>query len=252
MKRSIIAVDIGNTSILAGRISGGKLGKVCRVPTGLARRKALAAFKKAFLPRRAEAFVIASVVPAVGRFLRREIPTAFRVPAYLIGRDLQAPIVNRYRTPGQVGIDRLMNAVAAFCRYGRPAIVIDFGTAITFDVVSGKGEYLGGVIAPGIEISLEALFQKTALLPRIRMARPKGVMGRDTVESIRAGCAYGIGGLCERVIDEIKKHYQFKPLIIATGGYARFMRNYCRGIDKIDDGLTLQGIYQTYLSYITK
>ena len=251
MKRSIIAVDVGNTSVLAGHLSGGKLRRTCRIPTNLAKRKAVAAYRKVFATARAEAFVIASVVPGVGRFLRREIRAKLRVPAYLIGADLRAPIVNRYRRPGQVGIDRLMNALAAFRLYRRPAIVIDFGTAITFDVVSGKGEYLGGVIAPGIEISLDALFQRTALLPRIRMARPQSVMGRNTVESIRSGCAFGIGGLCDRIIEEIRKHYRFRPLIIATGGYARFMKDYCRGIDKIDDDLTLQGIYAAYKIFIS-
>ncbi len=246
--RSIIAVDIGNTSILAGYFSQGKILKTCRIPTNEARGKAISGFKKAFPLHRVEAFVIASVVPGVGRSFRKEIPAKLGIPAYLIGSDLKAPIVNRYRTPGQVGVDRLMNALAAFNRYRRAAIIIDFGTAITFDVVSQKGEYLGGVIAPGIEISLDALFQRTALLPRIRMAAPKGIMGRDTVESIRAGCAYGIGGLCERIIDEIKKHYRFKPLVIATGGYARFMSKYCRGIDKIEEHLTLNGIYQTSLN----
>jgi type III pantothenate kinase len=158
------------------------------------------------------------------------------------------PIINRYRTPREVGVDRLVNALAAHRRYRRAVIVIDFGTAITFDFVSKKGEYLGGVIAPGIETSLEALFQKTALLPRIRMAKPRSVMGRDTVESIRAGCAYGIGGLCDRVVEEIRRHYRSKPLVIATGGYARFMRRYSRSIQKIDGCLTLHGIYQTYRS----
>ena len=109
-----------------------------------------------------------------------------------------------------------------------------------------KGDYLGGVIAPGIEISLEALFQKTALLPKIRLAHPEGIIGKDTVESIRAGCSYGIGGLCDRVVDEIKKQLSLRPLVIATGGYAKFMSKYCKRIQKIDPDLVLRGIYYTY------
>jgi type III pantothenate kinase len=216
------------------------------VPTGSGAPAAIKAFKRAFDLRTVDAVILASVVPAAANALSREIRVKLGLRCLLIGKDIGVPIINLYRKPRQVGVDRLVNALAAHRRYRRAAIVIDFGTAITFDVVSRKGEYLGGVIAPGIEISLEALFQRTALLPRMRMAKPRSVMGRDTVESIRAGCAYGIGGLCDRIVEEIRAHYRFKPLVIATGGYARFMRQYSRSIQKIDDWLTLHGVYQTY------
>ena len=161
-------------------------------------------------------------------------------------------IINRYKNPRQVGVDRLVNAAAAFDRYHRDTIVIDFGTAITFDIVSKKGEYLGGVIAPGIEITLEALNQKTALLPKIRLTHPKNLIGRDTAESIRVGCSVGLGGLCDRLVERISRRYHLHPLVIATGGYARFMTRYCKSIQKIDTELTVRGILLSFKKFLTK
>lgn len=249
MKNNLLAVDVGNTSVLFAFFSGRKLVKFRRVAARHYKTRVLSVLRAHFPLKKISAVVIASVVPPVGSFLKKEIPKKLGLRTLLIGRDIQAPILNKYKNPKQVGMDRLMNALAAFQKYKKEAIVIDFGTAITFDVVSRKGEYLGGVIAPGIEISLEALFQRTALLPKTRLLHPKSILGADTVESIRAGCSFGIGGLCDRVVDEIKKHEQFKPVVIATGGYARFMSDYCRSIHKVDPMLTLQGILFTYQTY---
>ncbi len=191
--------------------------------------------------------VIASVVPSASAELKK---TASRlgIPSFLVGKDFQVPIANRYKNPRQVGIDRLLNAFAAYKIHQRALIIIDFGTAITFDIISGKGEYLGGIIAPGIEISLEALFQKTALLPRIQLQHPRALIARDTVESIRVGCSVGIGGLCDRIVEKLGRDRLRKPLVIATGGYAGFMRRYCHSIASIDDQLVLKGIVWTYLA----
>ena len=246
MKNNLLAVDIGNTSIFFAHFSGEKLIKTFRLPTHEYKTHACRALRENLALKKMDAAVIASVVPAADAFLRKQIPRKLGIATFVIGRDIRPPILNKYENPKQVGMDRLMNAVAAFEICRKEVIVIDFGTAITFDVVSRKGEYLGGVIAPGIEISLEALFQKTALLPRIRLLRPKNIMGRDTIESIRAGCSFGIGGLCDRVVDEIKKHEHFNPVVIATGGYARFMSGYCRCRYKIDSLLTLKGVLLTY------
>ncbi|HTL71469.1 MAG TPA: type III pantothenate kinase, partial [Candidatus Eisenbacteria bacterium] len=193
----LLALDVGNTSVTCALFKDGRIVRRARLATADVRTKGKAFFKKHFAAARPEAAVIGSVVPQAGLSLKQILPAATGAKAYLIGKDLPVPIANRYRNPRQVGADRLLNALAAWEKYRRPAVVIDFGTAVTFDVVSPKGEYLGGVIAPGIEISLEALFRKTALLPRTRLAHPRHVVGRDTVESIRSGCAYGIGGLCD-------------------------------------------------------
>lgn len=241
----ILAVDIGNTSITFGHFSKGRLRKTARISTpGVEKSVKLL---KRFPLEKIQEVVVASVVPQASKQFRG-ICRRLGLKTSRIGKDLDVPIKNRARYPRQVGVDRLVNALYAFHKFHRPAVVVDFGTAITFDVVSGKGEYLGGVIAPGIEISLEALYQKTALLPRIRLAKPKGVVGRDTVESIRSGCAYGIGGLCDRILEKIAVQLGSEPLVIATGGYAKFMKNYCRRFKRLDPALTLKGIYLTRLA----
>jgi len=247
-KKSILAVDIGNTSAFFAEISAGKIGKTFRIKTQEVHSVKVARdLRKRFDMKRIRAIVIASVVPALEKSLRRTLPKTLEVKTFLIGRDLQVPIVNRYRNPKQVGIDRLVNAYAAYRERRSAAVIVDFGTAITFDAISAKGEYLGGVIAPGIEISLEALFERTALLPKTTLRHiGKTVIGRDTVESIRIGCSMGIGGLCDRMIDRISRKLGRKSVVIATGGYARFMKRYCHSIHQVDPHLTMRGIWLTY------
>ena len=249
-KEDVLVVDAGNTSILFGYYRGDGLKKTFRIQTGDIHARVFGTIKKHFPARKLKAAVIASVVPKVNASLKENISRAFGLKALFINKEIPIPITNKYRKPKQVGVDRLMNALAVFKKYRREAIVIDFGTAITFDVVSRQGEYLGGVIAPGIGLSIDALFQKTALLPKIRLAHPKNIIGRDTVESIRVGCSFGIGGLCDRIIDEIKSKTHPDPIIIATGGYAHFMAKYCHYITRIDPQLTLKGILLTYQEFL--
>lgn len=247
-----VAVDIGNTSIEFALFQGKRIVKSTRLRTHRFTARDLNSALNSLQLRTDDAFVLASVVPAANKRLLSRLSKKHR--CYLIGRDIAAPIKNLYRNPRQVGADRLMSATAIYCEYQRAGIGIDFGTAITFDVVTGNGEYLGGVIAPGIEISLEALFKKTALLPQIRLEHPKGVLGKDTIASIRSGCAYGIGGLCDRLVREIATacFAGKKPLVIATGGYASFMKRYCHSFHKIDPALVLKGIYYTYREFTQK
>lgn len=244
---NLVAIDIGNTSVYAAQFSGQKIIRRARVATADVHKPAGRKFFKALPFKSAEAIVIGSVVPAAGKFLRTSLKRV-NANTLLIGKDLSVPIKKCYRRPEQVGTDRLLNALAAWRRFKTASIVIDFGTGITFDVVSPKGEYLGGVIAPGIEISLEALFQKTALLPKIRLEHPRSVIGSDTIESIRAGCSHGIGGLCDRLVEAIQKETGFKARVLATGGYARFMSRYCHSIQAIDPELTVRGILLSYLA----
>ncbi len=246
---NLLAIDIGNTSITFGYFQGSVLKKIYRQPTKNHRFETL---KKIFPIHRMDAVVIASVVPKATGVLQKEFLKKFKLKTQVVGRNLPVPIVNRYKNPKQVGVDRLLTAVAGFHRYQRELIIIDFGTAITFDVVSKKGDYLGGAIAPGIEISLEALYQKTALLPKIRLAHPRHILGQDTIESIRVGCSYGIAGLCERVIEEIQSACRFRPTIIATGGYARFISRYLKRIDRIEPALILEGIQLTFENSLKK
>ncbi len=249
MKKDILAVDIGNTSAHFALYSGGRWKKQFRVKTAEISRGGAGIIRKNIQPKSSPAVVIASVVPSATAALKNITARKLGLETLVIGKDLQVPIANLYKNPRQVGIDRLLNAFAGYALYKQELIVLDFGTAITFDLISKKGEYLGGIIAPGIEITLEALFQKTALLPRIKLAHPKSLIGRDTAESIRVGCTVGIGGLCDRVVEELRKKHLRRARVLATGGYAHFMKRYCRSIDRIDETLVLRGILETYRYY---
>jgi len=248
--RAILAVDIGNTSAHFAFFPANGKKREFRVKTSDV-AEAGGSIRKNIPPGVCPDVVIASVVPAASILLKKTV-ARLGYPVFILGKDLQVPITNRYKNPRQVGLDRLLNGYAAYAEYPQELIIIDFGTAITFDLISKKGEYLGGIIAPGIEITLEALFQKTALLPRIKLAHPASLIGRDTTESIRIGCSVGIGGLCDRIVDELRKHHLKNAKVIATGGYARFMKRYCRAIDKIDDDLVLKGILKTYRYFLQK
>ena len=247
--KDLLAIDVGNTSVHFAFYTNGKWRGEFRIPTQEIEAKAVRVLKSKFKNKRLDA-VIGSVVPKTGKYLKKAIERSLNARVFMIGPKFPVPIVNKYRKPSQVGVDRLLSALAAFHQHKKALIVIDFGTAITFDVVSKKGEYLGGVIAPGIEISLEALFQKTALLPKIRLSHPHNLIGKDTVESIRVGCSVGIGGLCDRIVERIEKRYGFKAKVIATGGYAPFMSRYCRKFSSIEPRLISKGIFLTYKHHL--
>jgi type III pantothenate kinase len=242
-----LAVDIGNTSMHFAFHEGGKWRGHFSISTHANEAKLRALLRKNARALQNSQAAIASVVPAKTALLKRLLKLEFGIRAKIIGKDIPVRMVNRYRHPKQVGVDRLLNGLAAYRRYRKALVVIDFGTAITFDVVSKKGEYLGGVIAPGIEISIEALFKKTAMLPKIRLRHPKNWVGKDTVESIRVGCSVGIGGLCDRMVEAISQKAKMKPVVLATGGYASFMKRYCRSIQRVLPDLILDGILAAHL-----
>lgn len=243
MKRILLA-DIGNTSVHVLTVTGSAFGAEKRLPTALLRGpEGLRLLRR--LSRGAETLVAASVVPAASRALRAHCRRS-GIECLMAGEDLKIPIRNHYTRPGQVGTDRLLNALAAQRIYRQDCVVIDYGTAITFDVVTRAGAYEGGLIAPGIEISIDALSSRTALLPHIRLEHPKHLIGKDTVESIRSGCAYGIGGLCDRIVQRLRREWSPRARVIATGGYARFMKRYCSAIQQVDDHLVPKGLLITY------
>ena len=254
MTPKVLLVDIGNTSAhfaLCG--NGASFGKEARIRTSEIASTAKKIISKKYLTQKKSLVVVAaSVVPEATKALQQVVRDQLKLPFYVVGRDFEVPVVNRYKKPKQVGIDRLLNACAGYKTHGGPLIIIDFGTAITFDLVSKKGEYLGGVIAPGIEITLEALFQKTALLPKIRLTHPRSLVGRDTTESIRVGCSYGIGGLCDRIVEEVRRHCLPGAQVVATGGYAHFMRRYCKIKFVVDPPLVLRGILKSYQTFLKK
>jgi type III pantothenate kinase len=184
---------------------------------------------------------VASVVPRQRTALREMTEKWFKVDTVIVEPGVRTGMPIHYDNPKEVGADRIADAVAAFERYGGPTIVVDFGTATTFEVVSEKGEYLGGVIIPGIEISLEALFSRAALLPRVELVEPRSVLAKNTVESVQSGVIYGfaaqVDGLCRRLEDEIGP-----CTVVATGGLAGLIGPHSRAIEYHEPWLTLDGL----------
>lgn len=232
----LLTIDIGNTSIAFGIFQGRKLKSAWKVST-----QAALSNKPIRLPKDIDAAIISSVVPKATPIIKKVVAKKYKFRPLVLGENIKTPIKNLYRESKQVGQDRLVNAVAAKELYGYPVIVVDFGTAITFDVVSKKGEYLGGIIVPGIEISLEVLSTKAALLPRIKLSPPKELLGRDTVSSMKSGIFYGFGSLCDCLIDKLKEEFGKQP-VIATGGHSRLIAKFCRSIDSVCPDLTLRGL----------
>ena len=244
----LLVVDVGNTQTHLGAFRGEELVHDWRFATvrestadelGAALRNLLALRGLSFAD--IDASIVSSTVPRqrpewveVGeRYLGHEL--------LVVGPGLRTGMAIRYDNPREIGPDRLVNAVAGFDRVGGACVVVDFGTAVTHDVVSAEGEYLGGVIFPGVEISLEALAQRAAALPMIELTPPRALIGKSTVDAIRAGVLYGYAGMCDGIIDRLHAELgEFKTL--ATGGLAGAVVPHCRTIDIADDLLTLTGL----------
>ncbi len=238
----LLAIDIGNTNISFGIFKHDTLLKRFDFPT---RNFELNKLKARLGSRPIGCAIISSVVPKATITLKSAL-RRLGIYAYIIGKDIKVPIKNLYRKPKQVGQDRLVNAYAGIRFYGAPLIVVDFGTAITFDCLSKKKEYMGGVILPGLRISLEALSQKTALLPKIKPGKPKEFIGRDTKNSLLSGIVYGFAALTDNLIERIKNKIGKNARVIGTGGNINLMAGYCKKINKIDRDLALKGLNLIY------
>ena len=189
-----------------------------------------------------QAIVIASVVPSMDSTLREVCERYFRVKPLFLEPGVKTGMPVQYENPAEVGADRIANGVAALEKYGGPCVVVDFGTATTFDAVSAKGEYLGGVICPGIGISAEALFSRTARLPRIDIRKPERVIGTNTVGSIQSGLYYGYLALVDGIIELLLNELGKDTKVVATGGLAPLIGTGSRYISAVDDLLTLDGL----------
>jgi type III pantothenate kinase len=186
--------------------------------------------------------VISSVVPPIDSTLREVCERYFHTKPLFIEPGVKTGMPVHYDNPAEVGADRIVNGVAAFEKFGGPCVVVDFGTATTFDAISRKGEYLGGVIAPGIGISADALFERTARLPRVDIRKPERVIGTNTVNSIQTGLYYGYLGLVDGILERLLAELGKDAKVVATGGQAQLIAEGSRFITSVDDNLTLDGL----------
>ncbi len=248
----LLAIDIGNTNINFGIFRGNKIIRRFIIPTknyNLIRLKQLLHLNRQ-RDNEINEVIICSVVPKVTNILEKDIKRLFSLKPYILGKNIKVPIKNLYRRPKQVGQDRLVNAYAGIRLYGSPLIVVDFGTAVTFDALSTNKEYLGGMILPGLRISLDALFEKTALLPKINLSAPGEFIGRDTKSSMLSGLVYGFAALTDDLSKRIKEKIGRRAKVIGTGGNIGLIGRYCRSIDKIDKDLTLKGLNLIYRNFL--
>lgn len=249
----VLAVDVGNTNIVSGVYRGKDLLAHWRISTDK-RRTAdeLGLTLSHFLERRGispasiRAVVIASVVPPLTPALEEMSEKYFGTRPIVVSPGIKTGMKIMYEDPREVGADRIANAIAAYEKYGGPAIIVDFGTATSFDVISADGDYLGGAIAPGIGISTEALFRSAAKLPRIEIVRPRSAIGKNTVAGMQSGIVYGFAGQVDELVRRIRVEMGEEARVIATGGLADLVSGESKTIQFIDPLLTLDGLRIVY------
>jgi type III pantothenate kinase len=249
----LLVIDVGNTNIVYGLFDGQKLIHQFRVESSRGRtadeyavtlRQLLAMHDVG--PSDVHAAILASVVPSLTEPMVDLVRRAFGKESLIVGPGIRTGMSILYENPREVGADRIVNAVAAYERIKGGLIVVDFGTATTFDCVTPKGEYLGGVIAPGIQISADALFSRAAKLPRVEIARPPKVVGKNTLHSMQSGIVYGYVGLVDGLVERLIEEMGHPCGVIATGGLARLIAPLSRTIKEVDDVLTLIGLRIIY------
>jgi type III pantothenate kinase len=245
----LLAIDIGNTNIVLGLYRGKQLITHWRLLTEAERTadeygviiSNLVAYA-GFCCDQIAAIVVSCVVPPMLTVSQELAQKFFKIDPLIVGPGVKTGMPILYDNPKDVGADRIVNGVAAYERYRDACIVVDFGTATTVDLISKKGEYVGGAIAPGLSISLEALFRRASKLPRIEIVKPKEVVGKNTVTSIQAGIFYGYVGLVDGIVGRIQKEHKIPGNVIATGGLAPLVASECTSISAVDEFLTLEGL----------
>ncbi len=250
----ILAIDVGNTQIVIALFEGDELKNNWRISTdknkssdeiGMVIMQLLSfgGIDKANI----EDVIISSVVPPVMHSLTNAIKRYIGCTPLVVGAGIKTGLNIRIDNPREIGADRIVNAVAAIHKYGTPLIVVDFGTANTYCAINSEGEYLGGTITAGIKISMDALFERAAKLPKVEIVKPSGVIGKNTVSAMQAGAIYGQAGQVDRIVREMKKELDAPDCrVIATGGFSGLIAAESREIDIVDKTLTLDGLNLIY------
>jgi type III pantothenate kinase len=249
----ILVVDVGNTNIVLGLYQGQTLMNHWRLSTNrsstvdeygvlISNLFQLAGVRA----EQIQGVILSSVVPPIMSTMEQLFVKYVGKEALVVGPGIKTGLNIRYENPREVGADRIVNAVAGIEHYGTPLIVVDFGTATTFDYIDASGAYLGGAIVPGIGISAEALYQRAAKLPRIELSKPKTVIGRNTVAAMQAGIIFGYAGQVDGIVQRICKEFNVQPRVIATGGLADLIAGESETIEKVDPLLTLEGLRIVY------
>lgn len=249
----LLAIDIGNTNIILGVFEKERLISHWRLSTVI--HKTSDEYGTLFLnllainnlkARDIDGIILSSVVPPLNPVFEEMAKDYLDKGPMVVSSKLDTGIKILYKRPEEVGADRIVNASAAYHLYGGPVIIIDFGTATTFCYVTSHGEYLGGVIAPGLRISAEALFKKTAKLPRVSITKPQKVIGDSTEMAMQAGLLIGHAGMVDRIVEEIKAERKENPIVLATGGLAELIAPESRTIKEVRPFLTLEGLMIIY------
>ena len=252
----LLVIDVGNTNTVLGLFDEDSLQHDWRIRTEidhtideygvLIYNLYMSSRMKAKEIKAVTAIIISCVVPPMLNILEPLCIKYFNIKPLIVGPGIKTGMPIFYDNPKEVGADRIVNAVAAYDKYHKESIIVDFGTATTFDYISPKGEYMGGCIAPGIMISSEALFEKASKLPRVEFSKPKTIITKDTVSAMQAGIMFGYAGLVDGIVERMKAEVKTNPLVIATGGLARIVAQETKSIDKIEEMLTLDGLRIIY------
>lgn len=248
----VLVVDVGNTNTLIGLLDDAHILQTWRISTSQRTTDEFGGLvlqllvHRGYDPATINGAICSSVVPSLVYTVEKALRRYLEIDTLMVGRGLKTGMPIRTDNPREVGADRIVNAVAAIEQHGGPVIVVDFGTATTFDCVDERGNYVGGVIAPGLRISEEALFDKTAQLPRVELQQPPSVIGRNTVHAMQSGLFYGYAGLVDAIVARVRDEMDGEPKVVATGGYANLLATVSEAIDEVDMFLTLRGLGVLY------
>lgn len=249
----LLAIDVGNTNTVLGLYDGERLAHHFRIATNRsATSDEVGELILSLVERQRievsniKGAIVASVVPQLNRTFVEACTRSFGAAPLVVGPGIKTGMPILVDNPNEVGADRIVNAVAGFARFQQALVIVDFGTGTTFDAVTSKGEYLGGAIAPGIDISMDALFSRAAKLPRVELKRPPRVIGKNTIQALQSGLVYGYAGLVDELVSRMQEELGAPSKVIATGGLAFLFEGVSRTLEVVDEFLTLDGLRALY------